>query len=454
MKTHENPKKNEKIPQDFQAQAQQLDQSSKKEMKKPASSNAVAKQSLKRPASLKPILKRPSSSKYQNATKKLRKEEKEEPEGAEEAEEEDKEEDQEVEPEPAQGKRKLTKKALKDHNLFVDEIAAQAPTYKEFETLLAKGDKNMVMRLWKQFEASRKSNNQEETFKELTSGSGSLAKKKELLRSWVLDGGKPAKHFKECCHSFKLSQGHSLEGAWLSKKQALDAIGPEELKARVMAGTIQTRRNKQDSRFWEFRIQTEKDNLTTTKEIHSRMKSDVAAQKEEVLQFDSLFKEDLTAADFSLAASSSQAKGVSDDLAKVIGLTRERDENKSKQDKESKWEKESKISSQSTKATMEKHLMKFKAEVAKEESLLETVLVDAKGASMEQNKKLALNKAVKKEIANLTSQKAELAAMLNKKSLKVEMVKEALQAALTTLTSAKKMRVGCQKSLKGAEDAE
>ena len=79
------------------------------------------------------------------------------------------------------------------------------------------------------------------------------------------------------------------------------------------------------------------------------MKSDVAAQKEEVLQFDSVFKEDLTAADFSLAASSSQAKGVSDDLAKVIGLTRERDENKSKQDKESKWEKESKISSQSTK---------------------------------------------------------------------------------------------------------
>ena len=184
------------------------------------------------------------------------------------------------------------------------------------------------------------------------------------------------------------------------------------------------------------------------------MKSDVAAQKEEVLQFDSLFKEDLTAADFSLAASSSQAKGVSDDLAKIIGLTRERDENKSKQDKESKWDKESKISSQSTKATMEKQLMKFKAEVAKEESLLETVLVDAKGASMEQNKKLALNKAVKKEIANLTSQKAELAAMLNKKSLKVEMVKEALQAALTTLTSAKKMRVGCQKSLKGAEEAE
>ena len=447
MKTQ---KKMKKLPQDFQAQAQQLDQSSKKEMKKPASSNAVAKQSLKRPASLKPILKRPSSSKYQNATKKLRKEEKEEPEGAEEAEEEDKEEDQEVEPEPAQGKRKLTKKALKDHNLFVDEIAAQAPTYKEFETLLAKGDKNMVMRLWKQFEASRKSNNQEETFKELTSGSGSLAKKKELLRSWVLDGGKPAKHFKECCQSFKLSQGHSLEGAWLSKKQALDAIGPEELKARVMAGTIQTRRNKQDSRFWEFRIQTEKDNLTTAKEIHSRMKSDVAAQKEEVLQFDSMFKEDLTAADFSLAASSSQAKGVSDDLAKMIGLTRERDENKSKQDKESKWEKESKISSQSTKATMEKQLMKFKAEVAKEESLLETVLVDAKGASMEQNKKLALHKAVKKEIANLTSQKAELAAMLNKKSLKVEMVKEALQAALATLTSAKKMRVGCQKSLKEA----
>ena len=104
------------------------------------------------------------------------------------------------------------------------------------------------------------------------------------------------------CEEFKLSQESSLEGEWLSKKQALDAIGAEELKMRVQAGTIRTRRNKEDSRFWEFRFQTEKDSFRTTKEVSTKVKSELGAQKEDVLQFGAMQREALTAEDFDLEA--------------------------------------------------------------------------------------------------------------------------------------------------------
>ena len=85
---------------------------------------------------------------------------------------------------------------------------------------------------------------------------------------------------------------------------------------------------------------------------------------------------------------------------------------------------------------MEKQLLKFKAELAKEENLLETILVDAKGASMEQKKKQGLNKSVKEELKQVSKCKGILQALVGKKSLKMEDVKEALQQALASLTSA------------------
>ena len=255
------------------------------------------------------------------------------------------------------------------------------------------------------------------------------------------------------CEELKFTQESSLEGEWLSKKQALDAIGAEELKMRVQAGTIRTRRNKEDSRFWEFRLQTEKDSFRTTKEVSTKVKSELGAQKEDVLQFGAMQREALTAEDFDLEAPSSSSKGVNDDLARFLGISTSKDE-KNKTPKENKWELESKVRSQSTKATMEKQLMKFKSEMAKEENLLETTLVDAKSVSLEQKSKMTLTKAVKQELAKLSTQKTALSAMLSKKSLKVGDVKEVLASACQILTEAKKVRVRSQKAVKDAEDEE
>ena len=48
----------------------------------------------------------------------------------------------------------------------------------------------MVKRLWKAFEASRRSCKADEEYKETTKGDGGKDKKKVMLRSWCLDGGK------------------------------------------------------------------------------------------------------------------------------------------------------------------------------------------------------------------------------------------------------------------------
>lgn len=74
----------------------------------------------------------------------------------------------------------------------------------------------------------------------------------------------------------------SGEGKWLSKKQALDAIGQDVLQARVMAGTIQPRRSKEDGRLWELKLQTEREAVAITKEVKSRLKSELAAKTEDV----------------------------------------------------------------------------------------------------------------------------------------------------------------------------
>ena len=76
-----------------------------------------------------------------------------------------------------------------------------------------------------------------------------MSRKRELLRSWALDGGKTLKHFKSTCQEFKLIKESSVSGTWLSYKQTVDVSGEVELKARVQAGTIQARRKKEDGRF-------------------------------------------------------------------------------------------------------------------------------------------------------------------------------------------------------------
>ena len=177
------------------------------------------------------------------------------------------------------------------------------------------------------------------------------------------------------------------------------------------------------------------------------MMSHMASHRDEMLEFEQEMGTPLEGDDFELVAPSSSKAGVhlDEDLAKSLGIGRD---TKPKNKEEGKWERESKLSQNSTKHTMEKQVMKFKSELAKEENLLETVLVDAKEASMEQKKRQSLNKSVKAELKRVTETKCTLQTLLAKKSFKEDEVKGALQEALACLTAAKKTRASSQKTLK------
>ena len=253
----------------------------------------------KRPSSSMAAKKKPASQKAgstnkrkgQPSKKEASKKPKQEDEPAQEGEEEEvKEEDPPV-------TVKLTEKALKDHETFIAEVMKGKPSFQEFQELLQKADNNMIMRLWKHFETSRLASHSDEEYRNITKGTGGTAKKKELLRGWVLDGGKTAKHFKETCQSFSMKQSQTQEGQWLSKKQILDAIGPEEIKLRVLGKTIETRRKREDPRFWEFKLKTEKDQTTMEKQLSSTLKSNTASSREEMLEWEQMMGSPLEAGD-------------------------------------------------------------------------------------------------------------------------------------------------------------
>ena len=160
-------------------------------LKKPAAGGtSMVKKPAKRPAALGLPVK-----------SKKRKKEEETEEGKE---EEVATEEAEPEAEESKPKVELSEKALKDWDLFVAEVQKKKPSEKDFEKALNKLNTKQTQLLWKKFEASRKATGQEEAFKDLTQGVGQVSRKRELLRSWALDGGKTLKHFKSTCQEFKL----------------------------------------------------------------------------------------------------------------------------------------------------------------------------------------------------------------------------------------------------------
>ena len=131
----------------------------------------------------------------------------------------------------------LSKEALANHEKFLKELAKKEEmSEKDFSQALAKLPEKQVQLLWKKFEASRKSSDQDKKYKEETNGAGSVAKKKSLLLSWAMDGAKCDKHYKGA--KLGLDKSHGVERAWVSKKKCEEDLGLEEMKLRLSAGTL------------------------------------------------------------------------------------------------------------------------------------------------------------------------------------------------------------------------
>ena len=310
---------------------------------------------MKRPAA--DTMKRPSAA----DTKRTKHEAKEE------EVEEQREEEEEEESLP------LTESALKDHTKFMEEVGKLDE--KPFSLAFSKLPEKQQQCLWKKFEWSRRAVDLDNAYKRETQGSGSMVRKRNLLRSWALDGGKCDKIFRKAMQSIALEKKHGVEKEWYSKKKMEDELGVEEMTARLKAGTLKWRRNPEDTRFFQFQKLAEKEATMLTKVKGGSREVKGTASKDELLAFDHLMLEDLNEDDFVLGLGDGEEEeefeGINKDLAKAMGLKNNKDPKSPKKDKENKWAALSQVDESDGKKQINQRVMKFKTELTKDLASLE-----------------------------------------------------------------------------------
>ena len=157
-------------------------------------------------------------------------------------------EEEEMEPPP------LTEEALKEHEKLLKEMAKKKDLSQEqFDQALAKLPSTTSQMLWKAFEQNRKETGTEGEYKEASTGAGQMKKKRALLRGWCMDKGQPGECYRKMLTTVSLSKKSGVEETWLTKAEALQKWGTDELKDRLQKGTIQARRNPMDKSYWEFK---------------------------------------------------------------------------------------------------------------------------------------------------------------------------------------------------------
>ena len=212
----------------------------------------------------------------------------------------------------------LSKEALANHEKFLEELAKKEEmSEKDFSQSLAKLPEKQVQLLWKKFEASRKSSDQDKKYKEETNGAGSVAKKKSLLLHWAMH-----KHCKGAMMKLSLDKSHGVERAWVSKKKCEEDLGLEEMKLRLSAGTLKWRRFPEDPRFFQFQATTEKEATYLHKQKEAHRKVEGTGSLTEAMAFNQLMDDDdLDERHFDLSqAAPSKPLGLDDGLAAAMGL--------------------------------------------------------------------------------------------------------------------------------------
>ena len=392
---------------------------------------------FKRPAGM---LKRLAGAGEPPSKKSKKDEEPEEEEPEEEEGQEDKEEEEKTEEEEEE-KLPLTKKALEDHQKFLEESGNLSD--KQFDKALSKLSPGQQQSLWKKFERSRKSQQMQMEYQKEIVGAGSLARKKKLLRSWCLDGGKCDKCYKKAFSTIPLDKSSGLEKEWYSKKKMEDEIGVEEMKMRLKAGTLKYRKNPEDPRFYQFQKLSEKEATWLTKTKQARKEVVADGTKEEAIKFDKLMLEDLTEQDFDLEYGGSESEGdeLDKDLAKAMRI--QGDKEKEKKKKEDKWAKMSQVSDTDTQNKVSEKLVCFKTEVTKDLAALEALCFTLKDQGGD--------KALLKDIAQSQKKGSGILDSLKKCQAKKgakDYLVDTLAKACTYLKELKSLKVRTKQALK------
>ena len=161
----------------------------------------------------------------------------------------------------------LTAGALRKHD---QQLLQEFKDGKRDETALEKalGPAGM-QRAWQNFAYARKSNPEIETaFGGLkgSKGTQSNAKKRLLLFAWLKDSGFGS-NFMNVMTSIEATNKKGSKFAWKTWKEICDKHGEDEARAMVKAGTIASRKNPADNRFYQFLSQEDTVKLTLQQRV-------------------------------------------------------------------------------------------------------------------------------------------------------------------------------------------
>jgi len=172
--------------------------------------------------------------------------------------------------------KKPASKGAVIHQQLTDAALAKlegASDSKIEEFLLKLSDKEQMC-LWKKFESQRRQDGTDEQYRQAVSGAGMKKKAGNCLKVYLKAGGTTKDStFQDLVTRVYSTKNFEEKSVWQPGNYMLQKFGMKELKARVLAGTIECRKNPHDPRFPEFRELLESSARKITHENTSQTKT-------------------------------------------------------------------------------------------------------------------------------------------------------------------------------------
>ena len=144
----------------------------------------------------------------------------------------------------------------------------------KIQQFLVKLSDKEQMCLWKKFENQRKQDGTDDQYRQVVAGTGMKKKANACLKVFLKAGGNTKDAmFQDLVTRVYGTKSMEEKAVWQPLNYMLTRYGLKELKARVLAGTVERRKNPHDPRFPEFRELLETEARSLVHENSSQVKS-------------------------------------------------------------------------------------------------------------------------------------------------------------------------------------
>jgi hypothetical protein len=201
-------------------------------------------------------------------------------------------------------KRPATK-ALDSHVILTEAAIAklEGASDDKIEEFLVKLSDKEQMSLWKKFEHQRKQDGTDDQYRKAVSGCGMKKKANHCLKVYLKTGGNTKDVlFQDLVTKVYSSTALQEKNTWQPLNYMLQRYGMKELKARVLAGTIDCRPNPHDPRFPEFKELLESSSRNITQENTTQVKGTRKATSQEFFALANMKLDGMQSIDFASEA--------------------------------------------------------------------------------------------------------------------------------------------------------